>query len=55
MSVSPAFPGTCTESGKSTNWPGAGELGIIAASALGMFVIGGLVFRQLKRGFADVL
>ena len=36
-------------------WPAMGELGMLAASAFAMFVIGGLVFRHLKRGFADVL
>jgi len=28
---------------------------VIAASSIGMFVLGGLFFRHLKRGFADVL
>ncbi len=39
----------------SSAWPAVNELAIIGAAALGMFLIGGLVFRQLKRGFADVL
>jgi ABC-type polysaccharide/polyol phosphate export permease len=39
----------------STTWPAVGELAIIAGSAAGMFLIGGLIFRHLKRGFADVL
>lgn len=39
----------------STKFPDVGELAIIAAYAVGFFVAGGLFFRQLKRGFADVL
>lgn len=39
----------------STQWPSVRELAIISAYAVTMFVIGGLFFRQLKRGFADVL
>jgi lipopolysaccharide transport system permease protein len=39
----------------SSNQPPWRDLGIAAAYALGIFVIGGLSFRQLKRGFADVL
>ena len=35
--------------------PSPVELALLAASALAVFVIGGLVFRQLKPGFADVL
>ncbi len=35
--------------------PDPAELGILAAYALATFVIGGLFFRHLKRGFADVL
>jgi lipopolysaccharide transport system permease protein len=39
----------------STRWPNLNELAIIAAYATVVFLIGGLFFRQLKRGFADVL
>jgi len=35
--------------------PSLSELGIIAGYALASFVAGGLFFRHLKRGFADVL
>jgi lipopolysaccharide transport system permease protein len=36
-------------------WPGAKELAVLAISSIGVFVAGGLFFRHLKRGFADVL
>jgi lipopolysaccharide transport system permease protein len=36
-------------------WPGWKELAVLSISSAGMFVIGGLFFRHLKRGFADVL
>lgn len=39
----------------STRWPEASDVGVITAYALLMFIAGGLVFRHLKRGFADVL
>jgi lipopolysaccharide transport system permease protein len=39
----------------SSRWPNLEELAIIAAYGIGFFVAGGLFFRQLKRGFADVL
>ena len=39
----------------STAWPNLTELGIVAVYAVAFFVVGGLFFRQLKRGFADVL
>lgn len=39
----------------SSNWPDVRELAIVAGYALVFFVVGGLFFRQLKRGFADVL
>lgn len=39
----------------STRWPSLDETAIIAAYSLTVFVLGGLFFRQLKRGFADVL
>jgi hypothetical protein len=32
-----------------------GQLGIIAAYSVAVFVAGGFFFRHLKRGFADVL
>jgi ABC-type polysaccharide/polyol phosphate export permease len=35
--------------------PGTGELLTAAAYSVGAFIIGGLFFRQMKRGFADVL
>jgi len=39
----------------STRWPDPAELAIIAAWGIVTFVAGGLFFRHLKRGFADVL
>ncbi|MGD0199901.1 MAG: ABC transporter permease [Bryobacteraceae bacterium] len=36
-------------------WPRPGELATIAAFGVVVFVAGGLFFRHLKRGFADVL
>ncbi len=36
-------------------WPRGGELGIAAIWSVAMFVGGGLFFRYMKRGFADVL
>jgi ABC-type polysaccharide/polyol phosphate export permease len=39
----------------SAAWPDGRELAAIAAGAVTMFLIGGLFFRHLKRGFADVL
>jgi ABC-type polysaccharide/polyol phosphate export permease len=36
-------------------WPDVGQLGIIAAYSVAVFVAGGFFFRHLKRGFADVL
>jgi lipopolysaccharide transport system permease protein len=39
----------------SARWPNLQEIAIIAAYAVTVFVLGGLFFRQLKRGFADVL
>ena len=35
--------------------PSAEELAVLAAYSLGAFLIGGIFFRHLKRGFADVL
>jgi ABC-type polysaccharide/polyol phosphate export permease len=35
--------------------PTAEELAVLAAASVAMFILGGLVFRHLKRGFADVL
>lgn len=37
------------------DWPDLRELGVIAAYSISVFVVGGLFFRHLKRGFADVL
>jgi lipopolysaccharide transport system permease protein len=39
----------------SVRLPDLRELAIVGLCALGMFVAGGLFFRHLKRGFADVL
>jgi len=39
----------------SGRWPRLDELGIVAAFAVAMFLAGGLFFRHMKRGFADVL
>jgi lipopolysaccharide transport system permease protein len=39
----------------SAQWPSFEELAILTASSLAVFVAGGLFFRHLKRGFADVL
>jgi ABC-type polysaccharide/polyol phosphate export permease len=36
-------------------WPSLSDLGIMALFAVAMFVAGGLFFRHMKRGFADVL
>ncbi len=36
-------------------WPAAHDVSILGAYSLAVFVIGGLLFRVLKRGFADVL
>lgn len=38
-----------------SRWPSLGEIGVLAAWGVAVFVAGGLVFRHLKRGFADVL
>jgi ABC-type polysaccharide/polyol phosphate export permease len=35
--------------------PNAGDLAILAAYSLAVFIMGGLLFRHLKQGFADVL
>ncbi len=39
----------------SAQWPALQELAILAAYSIVVFVAGGLFFRHLKRGFADVL
>ena len=39
----------------SAQWPDWRELAVIAAWSVTVFVLGGLFFRHLKRGFADVL
>jgi len=36
-------------------WPPWQELAVLAAYSTAVFVLGGLFFRHLKRGFADVL
>jgi ABC-type polysaccharide/polyol phosphate export permease len=35
--------------------PGAADLAILTACSVGVFIMGGFLFRHLKRGFADVL
>jgi lipopolysaccharide transport system permease protein len=35
--------------------PDLGDLGILALAATVTFILGGLFFRHMKRGFADVL
>jgi lipopolysaccharide transport system permease protein len=35
--------------------PSLADVGVLAAYGVTAFLIGGLVFRHLKRGFADVL
>ena len=37
------------------HFPAFEDLGVIAGAAVGMFCLGGLFFRHMKRGFADVL
>jgi len=39
----------------SSEWPSWQEFAVLAAYSTAVFVIGGLFFRHLKRGFADVL
>jgi ABC-type polysaccharide/polyol phosphate export permease len=39
----------------SSNWPHLGDMAVLAAYSGIVFVVGGLFFRHLKRGFADVL
>jgi homopolymeric O-antigen transport system permease protein len=39
----------------STQWPTWEELAVLAAYSGAVFILGGLFFRHLKRGFADVL
>ena len=39
----------------SWDWPAANELLLLTGWAVTVFVLGGLFFRHLKRGFADVL
>ena len=36
-------------------WPHWQEFAVLTAYSVGVFVLGGLFFRHLKRGFADVL
>jgi lipopolysaccharide transport system permease protein len=36
-------------------WPNWNDLALSAVISAGVFVLGGLFFRRLKRGFADVL
>jgi homopolymeric O-antigen transport system permease protein len=38
-----------------SRFPDVRELGVLALSGIAMFVAGGLFFRYVKRGFADVL
>src|SRR5580658_7481585 len=39
----------------SARWPSLDDLGIMAGFAVATFLVGGLFFRHMKRGFADVL
>ena len=39
----------------SERWPSLDEIGVMTAFAVATFVAGGLFFRHMKRGFADVL
>ncbi len=39
----------------SAQWPTSKELAVLALSSMLVFIAGGLFFRHLKRGFADVL
>jgi ABC-type polysaccharide/polyol phosphate export permease len=39
----------------SNRLPGLSEVAVLVAWSAGAFVVGGLFFRHLKRGFADVL
>jgi lipopolysaccharide transport system permease protein len=39
----------------SPSWPHWQEFAVLSAYSIGVFVLGGLFFRHLKRGFADVL
>jgi len=39
----------------STRWPPLEEIAVLTAYSIVVFVAGGLFFRHLKRGFADVL
>jgi lipopolysaccharide transport system permease protein len=39
----------------SPQWPSWEEFAVLAAYSGGVFILGGLFFRHLKRGFADVL
>jgi ABC-type polysaccharide/polyol phosphate export permease len=38
-----------------SRWPSLREIAVLAAWSIAVFVAGGLFFRHLKRGFADVL
>ena len=35
--------------------PGAAQVALVFLGSLGVFIAGGLIFRQAKPGFADVL
>jgi len=39
----------------STQMPHLADLAVVAAYGAAAFLLGGLIFRHLKRGFADVL
>ncbi|HWZ31970.1 MAG TPA: ABC transporter permease [Bryobacteraceae bacterium] len=39
----------------SPQWPSLREFAVLAVYSLAVFILGGLFFRHLKRGFADVL
>src|SRR5215469_7027704 len=38
-----------------SRWPSLGDTAVLAGSAVLVFLLGGLFFRYMKRGFADVL
>ena len=48
-------PGAYRERLLSYMAPGIYDLAVLLAFSVGVFLIGGLFFRHLKRGFADVL
>ena len=53
--LNPPIDGKNRRSCRADAPPSAGDLAATAAFALASFLMGGLFFRYLKRGFADVL